>query len=301
MQSIRRHMWTSLALVLVSGIGWIDYTTGPDFGVVLFYLVPIVACGMLLGSKPAVLVAIAASFAWLAADLPWHEHGHLWVSLWNFTTGLTIFLAVGMLTAGLRSSREKMTTLNARLQKLLVDEATLARTDPLTALQNRRGFREALELEIARGHRQSRPMCLAYIDVDNFKNINDRHGHAVGDELLARIAMALRETIRAGDLPARLGGDEFGILFIGLSLGGARAIAERILERMRELARRYPDCGLGASIGLAYFDNPPNVPDDMLVAADTAMYKAKELGKAQVVVWSDDQPTASGDPRQAIL
>ncbi|MBN1962275.1 MAG: GGDEF domain-containing protein [Deltaproteobacteria bacterium] len=281
--------------MLVAGIGLIDYKTGPDYGVELFYLVPVVACGIRFGAKSSITMALAASISWLLADVAGHNdnNDYLCISLWNFSTGLILFVSVGVLTARLRSSRETLTSLNERLQRLLADEATLARTDPLTGLQNRRGFREAVELEIARAHRQIRPMCLAYIDIDNFKNINDRHGHAVGDELLAQIATALRETIRAGDLPARLGGDEFGILFIGLSLTDSQNIAERILEHIRELAQRFPDCGLGASIGLAYFDNPPDFPDDLLVPADTAMYQAKDNGKAQVVVWQSTHAAKS--------
>ncbi len=287
MPLLKQAAGTALAVVVVLAIGWIDWVTGPDYGFSLFYLVPVVTCGLLLGRAPAIAVAAIASLAWFVADVTQREDLYLKVSLWNATTRLAIFVGMALLTARLRRDRDELAALSARLQQLLDGESVLARTDPLTGLQNRRGFREALEIELARSRRSGVHLCLAYIDIDNFKNVNDARGHLAGDDLLRHFAAALRETIRGGDLAARLGGDEFGVLFIDVPEPVARAIADRILARMADLARAYPHCALGASIGLAFFETAPEHAHDLIVAADAAMYEAKDRGKGRVELWRE--------------
>lgn len=95
----------------------------------------------------------------------------------------------------------------------LQKEKELARVDPLTLLSNRRTFYEQAEVEIARAWRYSRPLCIAYLDIDNFKLVNDWLGHSTGDALLVTLASTLRAELRASDLVGRMGGDEFAILF----------------------------------------------------------------------------------------
>ncbi len=287
MPLLKQAAGTALAVVVVLAIGWIDWVTGPDYGFSLFYLVPVVTCGLLLGRAPAIAVAAIASLAWFVADVTQREDLYLKVSLWNATTRLAIFVGMALLTARLRRDRDELAALSARLQQLLDGESVLARTDPLTGLQNRRGFREALEIELARSRRSGVHLCLAYIDIDNFKNVNDARGHLTGDDLLRHFAAALRETIRGGDLAARLGGDEFGVLFIDVPEPVARAIADRILARMADHARAYPHCALGASIGLAFFETAPEHAHDLIVAADAAMYEAKDRGKGRVELWRE--------------
>ncbi len=158
----------------------------------------------------------------------------------------------------------------------------LSMTDPLTGLHNRRGFVESLEQHLGEDARALRPGALFYIDLDNFKQVNDTHGHQTGDEALLDVAALLKEQIRGGDLAARLGGDEFA-LFLG---GMDRQVAERKAELMLKAAERLrgysgdADHLLGLSLGVAIYDPRTGEGlDSLLRRADEAMYGAKRAGK----------------------
>jgi len=278
------------ALLFVLVTGWADYVTGPDYSFALFYLIAVVACGLLLGSPNSLVMSLFTATVWLAADLLPREPIHGKALAWNALTRLAVLASMGELTALMRRDRDELASVAARLEQLLAGETELARTDALTGLKNRRGFREVLELELARSFRARTPVCLAYIDIDNFKTLNDARGHAAGDDFLQRVAEGLRETIRASDVPARLGGDELGVLLSDVTLELAQVVADRLLDMVAAVARLHPSHPLGASIGLAYFERPPEDANAVIAAADLAMYQAKERGKGQVAVWLEGKP-----------
>lgn len=159
----------------------------------------------------------------------------------------------------------------------------LSRIDVLTGLPNRRHWEETAGSELARFLRARRPAVVMLIDVDNFKEVNDSHGHAVGDEVLRCVAGVLQATVRDIDTPARYGGDEFAVLLTEADIGGARDVAERIrtgfLERRGEAAAQQR-CTL--SIGLAEADRLLVNVDDWVRRADAAMYRAKAGGRDRV-------------------
>jgi diguanylate cyclase (GGDEF)-like protein len=103
--------------------------------------------------------------------------------------------------------------------------------------------------------------------------------------------------VRAGDVAARLGGDEFAILFVGMRQAAAEAAAGRLLERMKQLDALQPGLHLGASIGVAMYGAPPDTAEEMIRAADAAMYDAKQRGKGRVVLWEAPPPDASAPAR----
>ena len=174
--------------------------------------------------------------------------------------------------------------LGAMISQLGRQEALkkLSNTDPLTGLMNRRGFMTGLEIAGKLCAADGRPAALLFVDLDNFKLVNDRLGHQSGDALLKDLADRLQELVRDRDLVARLGGDEFGLLLQGLS-------AEKAVERGRDLVAigqelrgglPDPSIELGLSIGITMLD--PNVPmaiEALLEQADRAMYEAKREGK----------------------
>jgi diguanylate cyclase (GGDEF)-like protein len=123
---------------------------------------------------------------------------------------------------------------------------------------------------------------VSYFDLDNFKRVNDAHGHAAGDDVLVRFAAALKAQTRATDLPARTGGDEFALLLWRADADEARSAAGRIVAAAAEIGRQWPDTGFGASAGVAWFERCPADADAILRAADEAMYEAKAAGKGQV-------------------
>src|SRR5262249_39874289 len=133
--------------------------------------------------------------------------------LWNSMSRLVMLIAMAAMVVRIREDRQRLKDVNARLAELLTGAEKLARTDPLTALPNRRAFLERLGEELLRAKRNATPVCIAYLDVDNFKHLNDMRGHVEGDEFLKHIAHAIKDTVRETDVAARLGGDEFAVLF----------------------------------------------------------------------------------------
>lgn len=167
----------------------------------------------------------------------------------------------------------------------------LSRTDGLTGLLNRRAFTQDLAQRHAHRYRVRRPAALLYIDVDNFKPVNDRFGHALGDNVLRELAALLRSESRAGDLGARLGGDEFGLWLEDTDAAGAAIKAQHLLDALPHLRSAVglpSDAALepvGFSIGVAIVD--PQIPetlDQTMSRADAAMYQVKHEGKGGLCV-----------------
>lgn len=279
--------WLALVaggVVLVAAIGWLDYVTGADVGLSLAYLVPVTLSGWFAGRRAALLLAAVAAVAWFAADAALHRTSYLPVSVWNGVTRLAIYAAIGVLAARVRRDRLRLLDLNARLARALEAERTLARTDALTGLANSRAFFETLHTETARSRRARTPVCLAYIDLDNFQRVNDRRGHAAGDALLRQVADELRRAVRDGDVVARVGGDEFAVLLWNAEPAPAEEVGRRIVSRVAAVAAGYPEADVGASVGVAWFAVAPDDDEELLRLADEAMFEAKQGGKHAVVL-----------------
>ena len=181
-----------------------------------------------------------------------------------------------------------------RLQKALSDLAAkneilekLALTDVLTGLANRRAFLDALGAELARVHRHDHPASLLFLDLDAFKRVNDTHGHAVGDEVLAGFAQVLTRGCRRGDLAARIGGEEFAVLLPMTGRVPAALVAERIRRATESLPLgRSVEEPMTVSIGVAAAEDSPEPvePAELLGRADAALYRAKAGGRTRVAV-----------------
>ncbi len=155
-----------------------------------------------------------------------------------------------------------------------------AQHDALTQLLNRAALERQLaeRLEVSRSER--RPLTVFFIDIDDFKPVNDKHGHLVGDELLRAFAARLRSGIREGDCAARVGGDEFVVLFDALTPAEALPIAETLVERLSQpYSVRQLSLQVGACIGIAACPQHGHTVQVLLKAADEAMYRAKAAGK----------------------
>ncbi len=166
------------------------------------------------------------------------------------------------------------------------DLKRLANTDVLTGLANRRRFMEVLEGEIDRAERYDRPLSLVLVDLDHFKEVNDTHGHAGGDEVLRATAGVLASVCRDVDLAARIGGEEFAILLPETRASGAERVAERVRSRIAQGHHRAPS-GAGfritASAGVASLGREVGSGEALLQAADDALYRAKGEGRNRVV------------------
>ncbi|NLH50793.1 MAG: diguanylate cyclase [Myxococcales bacterium] len=162
----------------------------------------------------------------------------------------------------------------------------LATTDSLTGLFNRRSAMEKLEIEIERCRRAAEPLVLIMLDLDNFKLINDKHGHLTGDLVIRHIASLLRQSVRGSDLLARLGGEEFLIVLPNTNLYFGLTLAERLREAIatQPAVRETGECYfITASLGLALFDpGEPRSIKELIGQADRALYRAKSGGRNQI-------------------
>jgi diguanylate cyclase (GGDEF)-like protein len=179
----------------------------------------------------------------------------------------------------------------AEWQERATEFQLMSITDPLTALPNRRYLEERLMEELNRSRRYDFPMSFLMIDIDDFKAYNDKNGHQAGDLALQITAHCLKAALRSADVASRYGGEEFCILLPQTALAEAGAIADRI--RLRVSATHFPHGKtqpLGrvtVSIGVSTFSEMVNTSENIIAAADRALYQAKNMGKDRVVFYGD--------------
>ncbi len=185
------------------------------------------------------------------------------------------------------SLEEDQATFLARVQDTLDHLALLAECDPLTNLPNRRAFDRHLELELQRAKRDGAQFSLAVIDLDNFKRINDTHGHPCGDTVLKGLADVMRRQSRAYDMAARIGGEEFALILPGSGMHTATVAVRRLLAEFRESCF---GCMNGEAVnatfsaGLTTYRKPSKAgAPELLAMADRALYQAKDKGKNTIV------------------
>ncbi len=177
-----------------------------------------------------------------------------------------------------------------RLRSLEREMAYLARHDPLTGLINRREFESRLHQAIRSARSVGRHFALCYIDLDDFKIVNDTCGHGAGDELLRQLAGILAESIRPCDTVARLGGDEFAVLLADCPVADARRLADELLGAITRHRFAWQDrvFSVGASIGVVPLGDPSATMAQLLSAADSACYVAKDRGRNQIYLSQPD-------------
>jgi diguanylate cyclase (GGDEF)-like protein len=179
---------------------------------------------------------------------------------------------------------------NARLHRMVERQAMV---DSLTGLANRRSLEESLRTELARATRFSDSVCVVLADLDDFKQVNDRYGHAAGDEVLKAFASALRKTARESDVAGRWGGEEFALVLPGTDAAGGARLAERARAAIEERRVKMPNgdfCAVTASFGVAAFPESHDL-GEILAAADSALYAAKGQGKNRVVISAESITT----------
>ncbi len=257
-----------VSFMLIVLIGIADYLTGEEVSSAVFYLLPISLSAWFIGKGAALLISIISAITWITADLIARKsYLHPLIHFWNTIISLGIFLIVSYLLSALKTSLGK--------------EKILSRTDPLTGLINRRYFNELAVREISRAHRFKHQFRVAYIDIDDFKTINDRFGHNAGDALLCSVARIMQQNIRDTDIAARLGGDEFVILMPETGDESARVVFPKLQVRLLETVQK-KKWGVTFSIGVMTFMTPPASVDDMIDHVDNLMYTVKKSGKNEI-------------------
>lgn len=257
-----------LAIIIVMVIGIADYLTGAEIASAIFYLLPISIAAWFINRTTAISLSIVSSIIWIIADKMTRSYDmHPLIHLWNFIASFGIFLIFSFILAELKGS--------------LIKERLLSRTDQLSNLLNRRGFIELAGAELKRMRRFGHPFTLAYIDIDNFKAVNDTFGHRIGDMLLHSVAATMQNNIRETDMAGRLGGDEFAIMMPETAYEPSMILVGRLQIQLLDVMQKnaYP---VTFSIGVVTFYEPPISVDAMLNKVDNVMYSVKNSGKNNI-------------------
>lgn len=262
---INRKYLICLVLGLELLIAWADYITGPLAPFAHFYLLPITLAAYFLSAYWTYFVALLATIAGIPVFI---QHIGT-IQMTPLELDLASKSIIYFFTASLvREVRLLMNTLEA-----------LASEDPLTKANSSRYFFEVGNIEIAKSQRSKQPITLAFIDLDNFKEVNDNQGHQKGDALLIQIATTIKTNLREGDILGRLGGDEFAILLTQTDREQARIILERMRDNLFDAILPY-QTHVTFSIGVVTYcpDKPTNI-NELVGLADKAMYDIKKSTK----------------------
>lgn len=251
-----------VALALLAVAGAVDYVVDPAFTLAPLYLIPVSFCAWFLGGRYGVMASLVAAIASLLNQGPPEIHFDSFA--WNALMELGMFLFLVFILT--------------QVKFLYEEEKLLSRHDYLTSVLNERAFNELLTAENNRARRYNYPVTLAYLDLDNFKEVNDSFGHAAGDQVLRNMARTLSENIRDSDTVARLGGDEFVVLLPQTDAEAATAVLQKLRSVLDEAMRRQIT-PVTFSIGVVTYATAPETIQQILERADSLMYRVKGEGK----------------------
>ncbi|MFC1762572.1 GGDEF domain-containing protein [Planctomycetota bacterium] len=265
---MKKALLILLAVALFPLVAYFDRRTGFEYSFVFFYLAIIVSLTWYGGRAVGyTLIAIGTVTIMTFDYYQQRSSGDTRVVVWDTFWGMmTLFLGVLLVN---------------RLRRSLDNEKQLARTDALTGLSNRRFFEEMADRSWEWCRRHKQPISLGYLDLDNFKTVNDTRGHDEGDRLLVEIAGCIKQNLRKTDLVARIGGDEFVLFLPETHETLAESIAQRLQESIHTTARehRWP---ISASIGIVT-DHTLETPLTTLIQkTDSLMYAVKQSGRGAV-------------------
>jgi diguanylate cyclase (GGDEF)-like protein len=258
-----------VSLILLVLLGSLDHATG-DYSLIVFYLIPVSLVAWFVSRTSGVLFCLLAFITRFLADLTPGSFlfNNSELHYWNISVEFLFLLIMSLLFSALRRN--------------LDSEKGKASTDPLTGALNRRSFFEIAEYEINWWRRYSQPFTIAYIDLDNFKEINDHLGHHTGDELLVAVVTTIMGSIRSTDILARFGGDEFVLLLPDTGSDAALTFLTKIHDHLQQTmtSNKWP---VGFSIGAVTYLKTPATVDEAICQADTLMYEVKRSGKNRLL------------------
>ena len=262
-----RPFWVITGSALLCLVGTTDYLTGFEVSFSLFYLIPIALVTWFTTYKLGMMFAVASAIVWLIADIvAGVAYSHQIIYLWNSAVRLGFFA---------------LTVFSLELIKVLGREKTFARMDYVTGTLNTRYFHALAQREIDRSSRYRYPFTVAYIDVDNFKIVNDSFGHITGDKVLYAVADCMQRHLRKTDIVARVGGDEFAILLPEVELSLAKAVTSKMHRKLLEEMQKN-NWPVTFSMGVLTFTDAPSSVNEMLNMVDRLMYSVKHKGKNNI-------------------
>lgn len=260
----RRWVAWSICVATIGLLGALRMATDAEFTFASFALLPVLAIAWVDRKGNALLVAFLAAAMWFAADIASErEFSAGWIPWANAFARLATYSVAVLMVVQIRLQFER--------------EHKHATHDALTGLQNRRAFFEAGAFEVERAKRYAHPLAVIYLDLDDFKKLNDNKGHDAGDAALRATARALARTMRATDRVARMGGDEFAVLLPETGYDAAVKAGQKLSIALDAALDAFQP--VKVSIGVAWFGNADRAFPEMLHAADQLMYEVKEGGK----------------------
>jgi len=264
-QSKLSIMLISIALVILLGV--LDYLTG-DLSLLVFIFVPLFLATWFVGKTAGFIIILISTILTPIVDLLAPGSSACSTTYeWDLFSKLLFFVIVVYCLSELKDTLRR--------------EAELARRDSLTGVFNGRAFVDLARREINRAQRYSRPFAFAYMDIDNFKEVNDTFGHNAGDTVLQIFSEAIKNNIRTVDIFARLGGDEFALLLPETKPEETKVVIERLRNLVMDALRKN-GWSVTFSIGVATFLKAPEVVDEMIKRSDALMYSAKKSGKNMI-------------------
>ena len=253
-------------------IGYFDYKTGEHISMMLLYSIPILISAWYCGKMGGISIAIIAATCWLIVNISFKRvEASDAIFSWNAFTRLGIFCLLAYAVS-----------LQAQLRRALERERLRADTDILTGLLNKGAFRDRFEEEMNRARRYNHALTLVFIDLDDFKEVNDIGGHACGDKLLKLVSETIMSTIRNTDFAGRIGGDEFTICFPETGEEEARNAIAKLLKAL-DIMTSQSGWRVTASVGVVTCLEISDTYDALLGKADKLMYAAKQKGKNSAV------------------
>ncbi len=298
----RYRLAAGLTVVVAMVAPWISALIDPeiflgDFVPLTYAMISVMLCSILMSPRMTMAVAVLQLAGYVLVD------GLIPAAASLNWPSLLILLLFGSSLSILSSAinREYVVEIERQTQQLTASEAALRELsvrDHLTQLFNRRYLEESLEREIRRSARAHSSIGIILFDLDQFKQDNDRWGHAAGDALLREIGRVAKQHIRGGDIACRYGGDEFVLVLPETSRQTTRARADGLRDAMKQIRAEYHGQSLGGitiSAGIALYPQHGARGEDLIHAADQALYRAKEAGRDAVRIAERDRQPVSAD------
>lgn len=254
---------TVVGLICALGVGAFDSLSPEEVSHSFLYILPITFVAWFAGLRLGLVLSLVCAALWSVNNVV----GSLFISAWNVGSTLLFFLTSAAMINKFRD--------------MLSNEKILARTDPLTGAKNLRAFSELVEYDMLRSQRDRSPFSLAYLDLDNFKQVNDICGHSAGDELLTAIVSNIVANLRKTDVVGRLGGDEFAIFLPDTDQPSAQIVLQKVNQELTKLMVD-AECPTTFSMGVLTCAGGIHPLDKLINYADTLMYEVKHSGKNNI-------------------
>jgi len=263
-----RQRWLTLGVIALLAVAAMDYLAGFKLHLAVLYTLPILLLTWAAGRLFGILLSLIFCTMWGVIDISagrFLENPKMLYLEWGACLSGFLLLVFGL----------------SALRRMLEEAHFQSRRDSLTSLVNMGGFYQIVSAEMEVCRRYHRTLSIAYIDCDNFKSVNDKYGHHIGDDLLRVISRTMQRKLRSSDLPGRLGGDEFAIMLPETSAEACRMVVEMLQQRLLQemVDHEWP---VTFSIGIATFTRMPSSIEDMIRQADKLMYAVKNTSKGAI-------------------